>query len=114
LELDDSPFGIGAEDAIDPARVEAQLAQPTLQLMHILAADHRSFQIQEPITEPIAGLVQIPPGLGPDLSVGRETPVALECAHGLVGGLTELAPGIRAGSVAQRQEPVLNIPDRLS
>ena len=114
LKLDDGLFGVGTEDAIDPARVETQLAQPALQLMDVLAADHRSFQIQEAIAQPVAGFVEVSPGLRPDLSVGCETPVTLKCPHRLVGGLTELAAGIGAGSIAQRKEPVLNIPDRLS
>ena len=63
LELEDRLFAVGAEDAVDPARVETQLAQPALQLQDVLAADHRSFQIQETITQPVAGFVEVPPGL---------------------------------------------------
>jgi len=55
LELLDRPVGPGAEDAVDPVGIEAELPEPALELRHVIAPHHRVAVVEEPVTEPVIG-----------------------------------------------------------
>ena len=55
LELLDRFVGPGAEDAVDPVGIEAELAQSTLELRYVIAPHHRVAVVEEPVTEPVIG-----------------------------------------------------------
>ncbi len=78
LELGQRPHGGVAEDAVDPARVEAERAQALLQLGHVVTAQHRGPAVQEAVTHAKTGLDQGVPGLGAADAVDAEAAEALE------------------------------------
>jgi len=47
--------GPGAEDAVDPVGIEAELPEPALELRHVIAPHHRVAVVEEPVTEPVIG-----------------------------------------------------------
>ena len=55
LELLDRPLGPGAEDAVDPVGIEAELAESALEFRDVIAPHHRVAVVEEPITEPVIG-----------------------------------------------------------
>ncbi|MDE0656191.1 MAG: hypothetical protein OXH58_06415 [Acidimicrobiaceae bacterium] len=58
LELLDRVVGPGAEDAVDPLGIEAELAESTLEFRHVIAPHHRVAVVEEPITEPVIGFYE--------------------------------------------------------
>ncbi len=79
------------EDAVDAAGVEAQHAEPALQLRDVVTALHRSAEIEETVAEPEAGLDDRAPCLLIADTVGVEPAGHLERAHGGLGGRAEHA-----------------------
>jgi hypothetical protein len=114
LELEHRPLAGRSEDSVYFARIKTQLAETALQLGDVLTSHHGSFEKDEAISQSVTSLVEIPPGLGPHLTICRETPISLKAADGLVGSIAELASSVRQSRITQSQEPVLDIPDRLS
>ncbi len=56
LEVFESPKGVRAEYSIDPSGVETEGAETGLQFRYILTAHHRSSDIEEAVTQAVAGL----------------------------------------------------------
>ncbi len=56
LELLNRPLSSRPKNAVDPVWVETKLAEPPLELRHIIATHHRRAVIEEPITETVVGL----------------------------------------------------------
>src|SRR5207253_11122308 len=81
LEVDESCGGAVAEDAVDPARVEAERAQPALKGGDVIAPQHGRAPVEEALAQAVTGLDQRGPGLGPAHAVGAQAPMALEGTH---------------------------------
>ena len=64
LEVGQGSRGRRPEDAVDPAGVEAERAEPALQLGDVVAPQHRGAVVEQPVAEPVAGLDQRPPRSG--------------------------------------------------
>ena len=67
-----------AEDAVDPAGVEAEGAQALLELGHVVTPQHRGPAVQEAVTQPETGLDQGVPGLRAADAVDAQAAQALE------------------------------------
>ena len=100
LELAQRLLGLDAEQAVDPAAVEAHVQQPLLQGGDVVAGHQPGrHEEQDAVAEPPAGLVERVVGPRPDDAVDREAALLLERAHGAVGRLVEQ----RTGRVQQRR-----------
>ena len=64
LELAQRAGGVGAEDAVLAAGVEAERVEPVLELGDVVAAQHRAAAVEQPVAEAEAALDQRRPGLG--------------------------------------------------
>ena len=78
LELDERPMGVGAEDPVDPAGVEPERDEPTLELGDVVSPQHRLAEVEEPIAEGEPALHEGCPGVAADFPVDLEPPRALE------------------------------------
>ena len=78
LELSEGACGGVAEDAVDPARVEAQAAQALLQLGDVVTPQHGRPAVEEAVTQREAGLDQGVPGLRTADTVDAQSAQALE------------------------------------
>src|SRR4051794_31468186 len=58
LEVLEGPFGVGTEDAVQPARIEPEGVEPPLECEHVVAADQRLAEVQEAVAELVPGLDQ--------------------------------------------------------
>ena len=72
-------------------RSNPSIAEPALQLSDVVAAQHRTPEIEESVAEPIAALDERRPGLGTADAVDVEAPSDLERAHGGLGRRAEAA-----------------------
>lgn len=114
LEVEQRSERVRSEDAIDLSRIESESVQSSLQVGDIVAPEHREPVVEESPAKTMPRLHQGAPGLGADDAVRPEIPAALERDDGGVGALTEVADHVGPAFEAQRGEPALNIPDRLS
>ena len=89
LEVSDSVFGLGPEDAIDPTAIEPEAAEQQLQFGNIVAAHHGSSTTQEAFTEVMSGFVQRSPGFTADDACGLKATFALECGDRIMGNPVE-------------------------
>jgi hypothetical protein len=113
LELDDSPLRVWTKDPIRLTGVETQVVETGLQLADVVAAQHRTTEEQQSVAEPVPGLIEGPPRVGPNDAIGGKSPVRLKPAYGVCGCLGELASRIGLTGMAERSQSVLDIPDRL-
>ena len=74
-------FGLGSEDPVDLAHVEAERVEAGLESRDVFAPHHRSSEEEHPVTEAVAGLVERAPGVGPDDAVDVESLGLLEFLH---------------------------------
>ncbi len=102
LELLERVLGAGAEDAVDPAGVEAERAEVLLELADVVAPQHRGREIEQPVTEAVAGLDERGPGLWSADPVGPQAAALLEAVHGALGRGAVGARLVAAGVVAER------------
>lgn len=113
LELLDRLVGPGPEDAVDPLRIEAELAEPTLELGYVIASHHRVAVVEEPITEPVIGFDEGVPRLPAANPVDHQAAIALKATQRSLGlGAELLRFGV--GAVADQGEPALEIADGLA
>ena len=91
LELAQRGLGLGAEDAVLAAGVEAERVQPALQLGHVVAAQHRPAQVEQPIAERYSCSRSARPTSRVRRCRRRAARARLERAHGRVGLVAELA-----------------------
>ena len=78
-------LGLGSEDAVLAAGVEPERVQPTLELGHVVAAQHRLTEVEQPVAERVAALDERGPRLRSADAVDADPPPGLERAHGLLG-----------------------------
>jgi hypothetical protein len=89
LELFEGPGGAGPEDPVDPPAVEAESAEPRLQLGDIVATQVRRRQEQQPITKVPTGLDERGPRLLVALSVAAQTTIGLKGPNRIFRGTTK-------------------------
>ena len=115
LELAERPHRGVAEDAVDPAGVEAQRAQALLQLGDVVTAQHGGPAVQEAVAEPETGLDQGVPGLRPADAVDPQAAQALEGLEGGAGGRDRRSPSASTGAPGQDGgQAVLDVGDRVA
>jgi hypothetical protein len=114
LKLEHRSLRVFAEDAVDAAGVEAEGAQPALEVGHVVTTQRGRGVVQEPVAEVVAGLDQGTPRLRAADAVDAETPALLEGTDGALGRRPVDAGPVRAALVAGRPEPRLEVPDRLA
>ena len=69
LEVAEGPRGEVAEDAVDPAGVEAEGAEAPLELGDVVAPEHRAAEVEQPVARAVAR-----PRPGRPRSGGPQTP----------------------------------------
>jgi len=93
-------LGALAQDPVDAAGVEAEGAQPSLQVGDVVAPERGIAPVEQPVAEAIPGLDQCRPRLLP------ADPVDAQAARGLEGATRRLGPVVEASSrIARRVEP---------
>ena len=113
LELPDRGLCPRPKDAIDPVRVEAELAKATLQLRDIITAHHRGSVVEKPVSEPVVGLHESVPGVRPADTVDHQATVALELAERCFGGRAEFLM-VTVGAVTDQRQPFLEVTNSLA
>ena len=103
-----------AEDAVHPARVEAQRAQALLQLRHVVTPQHGGPAVEEAVTHPETGLHQGVPGLGTADAVDAEAAQALEGLERGPGRRAEDAVGVDGRARQDGGQAVLDVGDRVA
>jgi hypothetical protein len=111
LELVERANGGVAEDAVDPARVEAKAAQALLELRHVVTPQHGGPAVEEAVAEPETGFDQGVPGLGAADAVDAQAPQALEGLEGGPGGGPEDAVDVDGRARDDGGETVLDVGD---
>ena len=90
LEGADRRLGVGPEEPVDPARVEAEAEESLLELGDVVAADQVPGGVsQQPVAELPLGCVERCVGPGPDDAVDEQPASLLERADGRVELLVE-------------------------
>ncbi len=112
LELAKRTFGVRAQDAVHPARVESERAQALLELVDVVAAQHGGAQVEEPVPEPVPGFDQGLPRGGVAHPGDAQSPVFLEVLDGGRGRGPEGADLRPFDRTACRREPLLHVGDR--
>jgi hypothetical protein len=111
LEVEQRLLGLRAEDPVHLAGVEAERAQPALQVGHVVAPQHRGVAIEHAVAQLVAGLDQGGPRLLAADAVVAQPALTLERADRLDGRLAvvpELAGGERG---AGGEEAPLDVAD---
>ena len=68
----DGAVGVRTEEAVLLAGVEAKRVQLALQRADVVAAEHRGVQVERAVAQPLAGLDELAPRVGPDEPVDPE------------------------------------------
>ena len=109
LEVADRAIGLAAEDAVDPAGVEAHVEQPLLEGGHVVTDGWvPDGVLEDAVAEGPARLLEQPPGLRSDDAVDAGAALLLEVAYGpiervvegrrkQIDGRPRAGPGARAG-----------------
>ena len=100
---------VGSEDPVDATGVEPQHAESTLQLSDVVAPLHRAAQVQQPVTELVAGFDDRGPRLEVADAIGLEATCDLERAHGGLGGRAVAAVLSLARIEASPGQPALKV-----
>ena len=108
LELLDRLLSSRPENAVDPVRIEAELAEPPLELRHIIATHHRGAVVEEPITEAVVSLHESVPRLRSADPVNHQAAVTLKAAQRRLGLGAEFL-SVSVGAVADQSQPALEI-----
>ena len=109
LELGEGADRGRTEDPVDATGVEPQRAESTLQLSDVVAPLHRAAQVQQTITELVAGFDDRGPRLQVADAIGLEATCDLERAHCGLGGRAEMAVFSLARIEASPGEPALKV-----
>ena len=94
--------------------VEAECVQPALQFGDVVAAQHRSAEVQQAVAERVPALDERGPRLVPDDAVDAHAPMVLEREHRAFRRGTEVTQVVTGQVVTERDEPLLEIADGLS
>lgn len=114
LELGQGPRRVVAEDPVDPAGVEAERAQPLLELGHVVAAQHGGAAVEGAPAQAVAGLDHGVPGLATAGAVHPQPPPVLEPLDRGPGGPAEGAGRVADAVEAEGGQPLLEVGDRLA
>jgi hypothetical protein len=114
LELGQRARGRGSEDAVDAAGIEPEHPETALQLSDIVAALHRTPEIEEPVAEVVARFDDRGPRLEIADAVAVEAASDLERAYGGLGCLAVAAVLSLARVEACSCQPALKVSDRLA
>ncbi len=106
--------GVGAEDAVFLAGVEAERVEAALELDDVVAAQHRAADVEHAITEAEAALDQRGPGLAAADAVDSQRSVFLERPKFTLRGRTEAPELLGRDRMSERDEPLLEVPDRFA
>ena len=98
LELAQRGLGLGSEDPVLAPGVEAERVQPTLELGDVVAAQHGSREVEEPVAELEAALDERAPGLRAADAVDSKAAHPLKIAHGGLEPVVEDVAGRGARS----------------
>ena len=111
LELAHRVVGVPAEDAVRASRREAQPGQALLECQHVVA-DHEvpGVELQHPVTQAPARLLQAPVRLRPHDAVDRDPPLLLELPDGHVQGAVEHVP-LTVGEQPEAVQPGSDLSD---
>jgi len=90
LELFERPCRAGPEDPVDSSTIEADPAETRLQLGHVVAAQVRRGEEQQPVAQLPAGLDERGPRLLVADAVAAQAAAVLESANGLFRGSTKI------------------------
>ena len=112
LELAKCPFGVRAEDPVDPSSIETERAEALLELVDVVTAQHRGAQVEEAISESVPRFDQCLPGGRVADTRDAEASVLLETLDGGNGGGTEGADLSPFDRMSRRREALLDIGDR--
>ena len=108
LELLGCLMSSGSENAIDPVWVETELAEPALELGHVIASHHRVAVVEEAIAKTMVGFHEGVPSLRSADPVDHQAPVPLKATQrGLGLGAESLR--IPVGAVADQGQTALEI-----
>ncbi|HZQ27151.1 MAG TPA: hypothetical protein VFA94_05575 [Acidimicrobiales bacterium] len=107
-------LGALAQDAVDPPGIEAERAQPALQVGDVVAPQGGIAAVEQPVAEPVAGLDQRRPRLLPADPVDAQAACGLKGAARLLGAVIEAPAGVACGIEPRRGEAPLEIPDSLA
>ena len=112
LELAEGDRGQIAEDAVHPAGVESESAQPLLELGHVVAPQHGGAPVEEAVAEAAPRLDQRRPGLRAADTVDPQAPAVLEGLDGGSGAGAEASLRVDALGEGQPLEAVLDVGHR--
>ena len=107
-------LGALAQDAVDPAGVEAERAQPALQVGDVVTAQRGIPAIEQAVAQPVARLDQRGPRLLAADAVDAQAARGLEGAARFLGVFLEAAAGVAGRVEARRGEAPLEITDSLA
>jgi hypothetical protein len=111
LEIDHSRFGIRPEDAVNLAGIKAEGVEAGLELGDVLTPEHGPAEVEEAVTEAIAGFIKGSPSLGADDAIGIEVLGGLEGNDGCPGGFTEESARVFVRREAEGGESILDVAD---
>jgi hypothetical protein len=101
LELGQGARSQVAEDPVDPAGVEAECAQPQLEVCYVVAALHGRTAVEEPIADTKTRFDQGVPRLEAANPVDPQASEMLECLHRSAGTVTEHPVGVHGPAGAE-------------
>ena len=107
-------LGALAQDAVDPAGVEAEGAQAALQIGDVVTAQRGIAPVEQPIAEAVAGLDQGRPRLLAADAVDAQAARRLKGAACRLGVVVEVPPRIAGRVEAGGRQPPLEVTDRLA
>ena len=105
LEVGQGRRGQVAEDAVHPPGVEAEGRQASLQVSDVVAPEHGLAEIEEPVSQPEAGLDQGRPGLGAADAVDPQAPAVLEGLDRGPGPGAERCPSVSGAQGSADRAP---------
>jgi hypothetical protein len=114
LEVGQGPLGALAQDAVDPAGVEAESTEPSLQVGHVVTSQRWVAPVEEPVAQPVAGLDQGGPGLLAADAVDPQAARFLKGPAGSLGVLVEAPARITRRVEPGREQPPLEVTDSLA
>jgi hypothetical protein len=109
LEVSQGARGESAEYPVDTTGVETESRQTLLQVSDVVAPEHGSVEVEEPVSQADAGLDQGPPRLTATDPVDAQTPSVLECLHRSGGARSEQPFGVGRARQSDLVETMLQI-----
>ena len=114
LELGQCVGRVGTEDPVHPPRVEAEAAEPALELGHVVTPEVGATQVERPVAEHPAGLDERVPRDVIAHAVRRQAVILLERGDRGARLVAVVAPLRARRSEAGGRQPPLEVPDRIT